>query len=144
MAQEGFRICKTEELAPGERKIVTLKKRSIGVFNINGEYFALKNTCPHQRAPLCEGKITGTTLPSKVGEYHYGHEGEIIHCPWHQWEFNIKTGKSVFNPHRVRVATYPVEVESKETTSCASSCEQDPSVETFPVEVEANYVVVYI
>ncbi len=54
-----FEICPVNELSSGERIIVELNGHSIGVFNVNGEYYALKNDCPHQRAPLCEGKITG-------------------------------------------------------------------------------------
>ncbi len=55
-------------------------------------------------------------------------------CPWHGWEFDIPTGRSVLNPHRVRVRTYEVRVEAGE----------DPSVETFEVTVEKDWVVVHL
>jgi 3-phenylpropionate/trans-cinnamate dioxygenase ferredoxin subunit len=136
---EDFVVCRVEELPPGERKIVDVNGRSIGVFNIKGKYFALRNICPHQYAPLCEGRVTGTSLPSQVGEYLYGREGEIICCPWHGWEFDILTGRSIFNPHKVRVKTYEVTVKD----SC-NGCETEPSVETFPVTVKGDVVVLHI
>jgi 3-phenylpropionate/trans-cinnamate dioxygenase ferredoxin subunit len=78
--------------------------RSIGVFNLGGDYHALRNVCPHQMAPLCLGKVTGTTAPAPPGEYRWERDGKIIRCPWHGWEFDITTGRSVFNPHKLRVA----------------------------------------
>ena len=128
-------VCRTEALLPGDCKIVEAKGRSVGVFNVKGRYYALRNACPHQQAPLCQGEITGTTLPSDVNAFHYAREGEIIRCPWHGWEFDITTGKSIFNPHRMRVATYAVTVEQDEP---------DPSVEQFEVTVESGWVVVHV
>ena len=152
MPTNPHRICRIEELPPGERKIVDVAGRSIGVFNLDGELYALKNVCPHQLAPLCLGRISGTTLPGKVGEFNYGHEGQILRCPWHGWEFDITTGKSVFNPHKVRVKSYPVTVEATGTPAeacgaagCAAGpAEEDPSVETYGVTVEDQWVVVHV
>jgi len=141
MAEKHY-VCRADELPPGGRKIVQVGKRSIGVFNVHGNYHALLNVCPHQLAPLCEGAICGHNVPSDVGVYDFQHEGEIIRCPWHAWEFEIATGKSVFNPHKVRTRHYEVEVarggESAGSTSDRSAstavAEEDPSVESFPVE----------
>jgi len=127
-------VAKISEMTPGVRKIVQLEGRSIGVFNVNGEYYALKNNCPHQQAPLCRGNVTGMTLPSKPGEYIYAREGEIIRCPWHGWEFDITNGKSIYDPHKCRVKTYEVTVEEEEVTT----------VETYPVTVESGNVVVHV
>jgi nitrite reductase/ring-hydroxylating ferredoxin subunit len=80
------------------------------VFNINGEYVAVLNVCPHELAPVCRGAVGGTTLPSAPGTYVWGREGEILSCPWHGWEFDLRTGQSVADP-RVRVRRYPVEIE---------------------------------
>lgn len=124
------------DLPPGKRIIVTLKGRSIGVFNVNGTYYALRNACPHQGAPLCVGSVVGMTfpsLPSHPDEYLYGREGEIVRCPWHGWEFDITNGKSIFNPHKYRVKTYEVTIEDTE---------EDPNVETYPVTVDAGRIVV--
>ena len=104
-------VCKVSELKPGERKIVEVGGRSIGVFNVDGTYYALRNLCPHQFAPLCLGKITGYCGDSPVSEFIWSREGEIIRCPWHAWEFDIKTGKSIFDPKKVRTKCYPVSVD---------------------------------
>lgn len=129
-------VCRLSELPPGERRIVTIGGRSIGVLNVNGALHALRNSCPHQSAPLCLGRIRGTTVASKPYEVIYGREDEIIKCPWHGWEFEIATGRSVFNPHKVRVRTYEVTVETPEA--------EDPRVETYPVSVEDGLVIVHV
>jgi nitrite reductase/ring-hydroxylating ferredoxin subunit len=102
-------VAKVEDIPPGGRKIVRVAGREVGVFNLDGTYYALKNICPHQGARVCLGRIVGTTLPSEVYEFKYGLEGRILRCPWHEWEYDIATGESVFDP-KVRVITYPVEV----------------------------------
>lgn len=99
-----------DEIGPGERRIVTVKRHSIGVFNVHGAYLAVLNVCPHELAPICRGAVGGTTLPSAPGSWVWGREGEILTCPWHGWEFDLLTGYSVADP-RVRVRRYPVEVE---------------------------------
>ncbi len=141
-------VCRAAELQPGGRKIIEAAGRSIGVFNVNGKFYALKNVCPHQLAPLCLGNITGTTLPSAVGEYKYAREGEIIRCPWHGWEFDITTGKSIVNPHKVRVATYKVTVEPANggpPQECEIRSDQpDPAVETYDVTVEDGMVFLHL
>ena len=74
-------IAPASELAPGDRKIVTAEGRSIGIFNVHGSFFALRNSCPHQAAPLCLGSIKGMTMPSQPGEYIWARDGEILRCP---------------------------------------------------------------
>jgi nitrite reductase (NADH) small subunit len=103
-------VCNVSELAEGTRKIVEAGGRSIGIYNVKGEFFAIHNYCPHQGAQLCKGSVCGTTLESEVYEFIYGRDQEIVRCPWHGWEFDIKTGKSLFN-ERVRTRSYPVVLE---------------------------------
>jgi nitrite reductase/ring-hydroxylating ferredoxin subunit len=102
-------VARADEIAPGERLIVTIKERSVGVFNVNGEYVAVLNICPHELAPVCRGRVGGTTLPSPPGEYRWGREGEIVACPWHGWEFDLLTGAMLADA-RIRLKRYPVEV----------------------------------
>jgi len=131
------RVCSVQELPQGERIIVKLDGRSIGVFNIKGELYALRNSCPHQGAELCKGKLQGMMMPSQPGEYVYGRDGEILRCPWHGWEFDITNGKSVFDPFKCLVKTYDVEVvEGPE--------EDSPNVETYLVDVEHGFIVVTV
>jgi nitrite reductase (NADH) small subunit len=131
-------VGRVSELPAGGRKIVEADGRSIGVFNVNGSFYALRNSCPHQAAPLCLGAIKGMTMPSKPGEYIWGREGEIVRCPWHGWEFDILTGRSIFNPHKTRVKAYDVTVETR------LEDEEDESVETFEVTVEDGWVVLHV
>jgi nitrite reductase/ring-hydroxylating ferredoxin subunit len=126
-------ICTVDELPPGERKIVSVKGRSIGVFNVGGRFYALRNTCPHQGAPLCLGSLNGTTMPAKPGEYIWSREDEILRCPWHGWEFDITTGCSIHNPRKMLVRTYEVSIERDEST-----------VETFEVSIENSLVVLHL
>lgn len=125
-------VGRASELPPGRRKIVDVNGRSIGVFNVRGRYYALRNTCPHQGAPLCLGAVTGTPAPGRPGEYRWERDGEILVCPWHGWEFDITTGRSIFNPAKTRVRSYEVSVEW-----------DDPGVETFPLTVEDGLVLLH-
>jgi nitrite reductase (NADH) small subunit len=102
-------VASVADIPPGGRKIVRVEGREVGIFNVDGAFYALKNACAHQGARVCLGKVVGTQLPSEVYEFQYGREGQILRCPWHEWEYDITTGQSVFDP-RVRVVTYPVEV----------------------------------
>jgi 3-phenylpropionate/trans-cinnamate dioxygenase ferredoxin subunit len=67
----------------------------------------------------------------------YDPEHEVIKCPWHGWEFDLRTGRSVFNPHRVRVRAYDVTVEP------ATEEDDDPAVDTFAVTVEDGLVILH-
>ncbi|WP_276256693.1 Rieske (2Fe-2S) protein [Halomontanus rarus] len=132
------RVCAASELPPGDRRIVEINGRSIGVFNVDGEFYALTNVCPHQRAPLCAGELTGTTEADGVDDVKWTRNGRILRCPWHGWEFDVTSGESVFNPHRWRVSTYETDVL---VDPCAD--DSDLAVETYPVDTEDGVVYVY-
>ncbi|MDE0324847.1 MAG: Rieske (2Fe-2S) protein [Candidatus Poribacteria bacterium] len=139
-------VATPDEIPAGESKIVDIGGRSIGIFNIDGEFFAIRNSCPHQGGPLCKGLVTGFLESSAPGNYHYTRKGEILRCPWHSWEFDIKTGQSWWNPAQRRVRKYEVHVESGEDIEVSSSeREKGPYVaDTFPVTVEQQYIVIEI
>lgn len=103
-------VAKVGDLAPGEMRLVEAKGHSIGLFNVAGDYIAVLNVCPHELAPVCRGRLSGTTLPSRPGEFIWGREGEIISCPWHGWEFDLLTGTALADP-RVRVRRYDVVID---------------------------------
>ena len=106
-------IATADEIPPGGRKIVSVNGREIGVFNLDGDYYALRNICPHRTGPLCRGRVRPLVLPNGMTGMTYTREGEIIKCPWHQWEFDIKTGEALYDP-QLRVRTYRVEVEDEQ------------------------------
>lgn len=114
-AQKGrrFVVGPISELPPGERKIVRIRGREVGVFNIGGEFYALRNICPHRGAPLCYGRVRPLMVSSGVYHLDREREAEILKCPWHQWEFDIKTGRALCD-ESMRVKTYEVIAEGDE------------------------------
>jgi len=108
-----FLVGRTDEIPPGSRKIVRVAGRSIGVFNVDGQFYAIRNRCPHQGGALCEGKLWGVLKADVPGSYQYESSKEIIACIRHGWEFSIKTGQSWCDPQRLRVRSYGVSVEDQ-------------------------------
>lgn len=125
-------ICPLATLPPGARLIVEIGRRSIGIFNVAGQLYAIKNRCPHQGAELCRGIVGGTMLPTETpGQYIYDRDGQILRCPWHFWEFDLTTGEMIYVPDPYRVKTYEVGVER-------------PRLEHYKVGVEGDVVVLYL
>lgn len=91
---ESIKVASISELSVGSSKTVEVQGKVIALFNVGGKIYALDNTCLHQGGPLGEGRL----------------EGEVVTCPWHMWEFNVRTGEKVGEPS-LRVATYPVQVD---------------------------------
>ncbi len=130
-------VAAVAEMPPGTRRCVEAEGRRIVVFNLGGEFFALLDRCPHQGGPLSEGLLCGLSEASAPGEYRYSRPGEFIRCPWHQWEFDIRTGQSWFDPRRTKVRAFPAGVAKG-----AALAEGPYRAETVPVRVEEDYVVV--
>ena len=129
------------DLPPGTSTVVYPEKvrSGIGVFNVDGEFYALKNTCPHMGGPLCKGTVRGTSqaepLDDGQPQMNWVRSGEIVACPWHHWEFDIKTGRTIFTSKQ-KVRGYPVSVEPAEVMARLKA-----GVETVPVAVEDATVV---
>ncbi len=100
-------------MAERGRKVVTVNGIEIGIFLVNGQYFAWRNMCPHAYAPVCVGMVCGTHLPSDVYEYEFGREQEILRCPWHGWEFDLRTGEHLVNSG-TKLRGYPVEQDGED------------------------------
>ena len=109
-------VARLADLPPGGRKLVHVGKIEIGLFNVDGEIHAYRNICPHAGAPVCLGKIGGTSLPSKVYEYSFGCEGRILRCPWHGWEFDLQTGEHLVDP-TTKLKKFPVADATAGSTS---------------------------
>lgn len=113
-AERHHRVCSTGELPPGSHAIFSAGGRSIGVFNVDGEFHALLNRCPHGGAPLCLGTVGGMSEATHpTADITWSREGEILRCPWHGWEFEIASGRTVTDPP-LRVKTFRVFVENDE------------------------------
>lgn len=130
-------VAPVREFPPGTRRLVTIAGRPIAIFNIDGEYFALLNRCPHQGASLCHGELTGFVSSPEPGQYAYDRMGEILRCPWHGWEFDVRTGQSWFDPKSTKARMFKSEV-----VLGAALVEGPYKAETFPIVVEDEYVVI--
>jgi 3-phenylpropionate/trans-cinnamate dioxygenase ferredoxin subunit len=104
-------VARVGEIASGQRKILEVGGRRVGVFHSNGEYFALLDRCPHQGASLCSGMLVSLIESSGPGDYRMTRPAEMLRCPWHGWEFDIRRGQSWCDPAKLRVKTHPVTVE---------------------------------
>ncbi|MSO90890.1 MAG: Rieske (2Fe-2S) protein [Acetobacteraceae bacterium] len=130
-------VAAVTDIPPGSRKLVTVRGRPIVVFNIKGEFFGLFNRCPHQGGELVNGTLCGLVQANEPGVYTYTREGEVLRCPWHGWEFDVRTGQSWCEPSKIQTRSYPVEITSGETLV------KGPYVaETVSVAVEQDYIVV--
>jgi nitrite reductase (NADH) small subunit len=103
-------VCSVDELPPGSRKTVQIGHSTVGVFNVDGQYYAIRNVCPHHGANLCLGAVGGTMLPSRPTEFLFDGKSAFVRCPRHRWEFDLATGRSFAEPDRYWVKSYPVEV----------------------------------
>jgi nitrite reductase/ring-hydroxylating ferredoxin subunit len=98
-----------DDFPPGSRRIVDVDGRSIGVFNVDGRLYALRNRCPHQGAPLCLGRVTALVEAPAPGRYAQT-DVAVIRCPWHGWEFQLADGRAWIDPDTTRVRAYPIGV----------------------------------
>jgi 3-phenylpropionate/trans-cinnamate dioxygenase ferredoxin subunit len=105
------RLGSLDAFPEGGCTVVQVGRRSVGVFNVDGRLYAVRNSCPHHGAPICMGQFGGTMLPSAPGELSYGMENKVLRCPWHGWEYSIEDGSSVGGIDRSRQVTYPVSIE---------------------------------
>ena len=77
MPDDFVTVARVRDIAPGSAKAVMIGNREIALFNVDGTFYALDNTCPHQGGPLCEGWV----------------EDNEVTCPWHAWTFKLSDGK---------------------------------------------------
>jgi nitrite reductase/ring-hydroxylating ferredoxin subunit len=88
---------KASEIPPGTIREVQVNGKKLAVANVNGQFYAIDNTCLHRGGPLGQGDL---------GE-------SIVTCPWHGWQYDVTTGKNVLDP-AVGVQIFPVELRGEE------------------------------
>lgn len=104
-------VGRVENLPPRSITIVPVGRFGVGVINVGGMFYALTNYCPHRGAPLCRGAVRGITVAGEQPyAVEYTREGEILTCPWHGWEFDIATGRSLAHPDK-SIRTHRVELK---------------------------------
>ena len=92
------KVASTDEIAPGSSKQIEVDGQQIALFNIDGDYYAIDNTCTHRGGPLAEGSV----------------EGETVTCPWHGGQFNVKTGAVEGPPPAISVTKYNLRVQGND------------------------------
>ena len=97
---------------------IEVQDRTIGIIRTRSGFRAIGSRCPHQGGPICQGIVTGTMAPSHRNEYIYELDGEVVRCPWHGYEFELATGRSVGGTVRGRVPVYTVEVRGGDVFFC--------------------------
>lgn len=152
-------VARVADFDPGDRVIVEVANRSIGVFRMGGEYFAVRNLCPHAGGPVCLGRIQSDVESDKPGEVRCIDGKYLLECPWHGWEYDLATGQSVVASGRLRVRPYVVSVRSvsqdEPTTVPQEARHFDGAwkgrpvpgpyiLETFPVSIEDDYIVIEV
>ncbi len=90
-------VAKIEDIAPGQGRTVSVGTKKAAVFNIDGTFYAIDDTCLHRGGPLGEGVL----------------EGHFVTCPWHGWKYDIRTGEMTMNPS-ARIGCYPARTEAGE------------------------------
>jgi 3-phenylpropionate/trans-cinnamate dioxygenase ferredoxin subunit len=91
---KAFDAGRAEDLPQGSSKTLELPDgRELALYNVNGEFYATENFCPHKGAPLADGILCQ----------------HMIECDWHGWQFDVRTGECVTVPERLQ--TYPVVIE---------------------------------
>ena len=140
-------VASAKELPPGTRKLVEVNGREIVVLNIRGEYFGILNRCPHNGGSLCKGTLTRRITSPEPGVYETPGPAELIRCPWHGWQYDVRTGQSWCEPERALTITYPVRV-TRGAELEGGDLESDDLVpgplvaETVKVSLEEDYVVI--
>jgi nitrite reductase/ring-hydroxylating ferredoxin subunit len=106
-------VCRKSDLNAGEMMEASFGRHSIVVCRSSDDkYYAFLNRCIHQGAPMAKGKLCGAPEPTdKVGEYNFIKEGEILRCPWHGREFDIKNNGCMLADSRYKLRQFKVSVE---------------------------------
>ena len=118
-------VAKAAEIEDGGRKVIVADGAEIGVFRLDGAFYAWRNTCPHQGGPVCQGRLMKKVEERLDGErkslgIHYVDDAINIVCPWHGYEFDVRTGRHA-GLAAIRLAGYPVTLRDGEVYVVLSS-----------------------
>lgn len=102
-------VCKLSEIGDGEARAVRASGRDLLVIRRGDEVYALRDVCPHYGARLSGGVVTCARVAGEVGEYLADEEVPMLRCPWHNWEFDVRSGECQQDATK-RVAVYATQV----------------------------------
>ena len=111
-------VGKESEFEDRDRKIIAQGDLEIGVFHVNGDFYAYENNCVHQGGPVCQGKILNKVeevlAEDKTSKGLKFSESDVhIVCPWHGYEYNLMTGRHP-GDRNVRLKPYEVKISDGE------------------------------
>lgn len=141
-------VAKAGDFREGDKLLVEIDGRPIGIYLVDNQFYALLNRCPHLGGPLCKGDLVHEVASTIPGEIRFDAAHTFVTCPWHNWEFDIKTGQSYWNPKGMRARPFPIGVESgralEEAVAVgdAERVEGPFRAETIQVDIEDDYVVI--
>jgi nitrite reductase/ring-hydroxylating ferredoxin subunit len=151
-------VGKASDFRNGDRKIIDVNGKSIGVFRVDDQFYAIRNRCPHQWGPLCLGDFAPRAVSNGPGDVHLDSGPPLIACPWHGWEYDLATGQSFMGPGRGNMAALSYDVTVLPGSELAGRAADGEAAggppradgripgpyiaETMPVSVEQDYVVV--
>ena len=105
------RLPRRDAPSEGAVRMIEIGGHRIGLYCVSGNFYALADRCPHRGAPICAGMIT-TPVETDGREITLGQRQSILRCPWHKWEFEIATGRSLVDA-RLPVRRYAVHVDDE-------------------------------
>lgn len=129
-------VARVSDFDGTDRKLVEVKGRPIVIFRKGEEWFGMLNQCPHQGGSLCAGSLISWVESDGPGDYRMSREGEIVRCPWHGWEFDMRTGEACARPRKYRARPVGVSVVA------ADEAETVGNLELYDVSREGDLVVV--
>ncbi len=113
MASQEYDVGAISDFRSGQPYPLTIDGRRLVLVRNDDTFYAMRDVCPHQGASLSSGKISGTPVPCLPGEeIRFHRTGEILICPWHGWEFDLKAGHALAAPLRGRLQTFPVRIDN--------------------------------
>ena len=93
-------------------RVFAIDGRQVGVVLWHGEAFALRNVCPHEYGPVCEGFTLPLIVGEDTGALQVDDDRLVVVCPWHGWEFDARTGRAVWQEKsKYNLRTYPTHVQ---------------------------------
>src|SRR3954454_7585527 len=110
-------VARAADVPEGSRLIVDVAGRSVGIFNVEGRFYALLNRCPHRGAELCKGDVLDLVLAERPGAVRLERGMKLLACPAHGWEYDMETGQSWIDPTAGRAR--PLEVQLEEGAAVA-------------------------
>lgn len=157
-ARDRYVVARVDDIPEGTRLIVDVGGRSIGVFRVDGRFYAIGNRCPHKGGELCKGQILEAVVSERPGDVRLAPGKKLLVCPWHAWEFELETGQSWFDPRGPRMRTFGVAVERGADIDAGAAAPGDERAtlvdaathrvkgpyraDVFPIVVEDDYLVV--